>query len=113
MKRTESLRREIETLTSDLITVSLCVDQNPPISKVIGKQTTEVTFAGHGNPFVAIKNVPYADAYAEMAGSRAYNFKMIDGALLQLQYIIYRNKIKCHRLAFFSFAGFVRIPKQR
>ena len=39
--------------------------------------------------------------YLELCTKRTFNIKMIDGALIQMQYRFRKNKIESHRLAFF------------
>jgi hypothetical protein len=91
---------EIKKLTSRLIELSLCNEQNFPSTSTTGT-FVEVT-VGTGEAYVkALKNVPYSEVYGELLSARAFNFKMVDGALIQMSYSFENNALVRHRLAFF------------
>ena len=92
--------RNITALTSKLIELSLCNEQNFPTSAVAGT-AVDVSFSGGGSYGIALKNVPYVDIYMTLLGARAYNFRMVDGALLQMSYAFRDGRLVKHRLAFF------------
>jgi hypothetical protein len=98
----EAVRAEIEQLTADLISVGLCVDQNFPSMNVGKGGEIIVGFSETESLSITLKNIPYSDAYDELSKSRAYNMKLIDGALLQIMYLFSeRRELLRHRLAFF------------
>ena len=76
---------QINSLTEDLINVGLCDDQNFPRIVELKKGLTKVYIGGLGTN-VFLKNVPYKDVYYEMLKKRAFNMKMIDGALILMEY---------------------------
>lgn len=95
------VRNHIEALTADFISLSLCNDQNyPQLTKTSGNHE-EVTFCGDQNLSIVLKNMPYKDLYSELERTRAYNIKMLDGALIQIMYLFENGNIKKHRLAFY------------
>lgn len=93
--------KQISAITADLIGLSLCDHQNfPTLTQVSGTQT-EISFSGAANLGIVLKNVPYEVIYEELKRAQSYNFKMIDGALIQIMYKFVDEKIAAHRLAFF------------
>lgn len=50
---------------------------------------------------IVLKNITYEEMYNELMENRIFNIKMIDGALIQMQYKFKDNIIEKHRLAFF------------
>jgi len=96
----EQVRKEIEVLTADLISAGLCIDQNFPILTVIG-QRSEVNFGKTTDLSITLKNIAYVEAYKTLVTNRSYNFKMIDGGLIQLLYQFDNELLHRHRLAFF------------
>ena len=104
----KDIYNQISCLTSELISISLCNDQNFPnivsFSNVIKGDTfiqTEISFTNNSDLSIVLKNVPYIDIYHEIDRSKAYNLKMVDGALIQMMYTFINNEITSHRLAFF------------
>jgi|ERR1035441_6102913 hypothetical protein len=91
---------EIRQLTSKCIELSLCNDQNYPAAVKVGA-LTNISFAGGGGYTIALKNVAYAEVYSSLLVSKAYNLRMVDGALLQLSYTFHDRLLTRHRLAFF------------
>ncbi|MET4897915.1 DUF2290 domain-containing protein [Sphingomonadaceae bacterium jetA1] len=96
----ESVRREIEVLTADLISAGLCVDQNFPVLTTAG-ESAEVNFGKTTDLSVTLKNIAYVEAYAVLVKNRSYNFRLIDGGLVQLLYQFQEGSLCRHRLAFF------------
>ena len=90
---------EISTLTTDLIKYSITNDQIFPSLRT-DKNLTSIDFGKNDISFI-LKNKPYEDIFDQIAESRAYNFKLLDGSLIQLMYQFIDEKIHCHRLAFF------------
>ena len=50
----------------------------------------------------ALRNRPYGEIYQHLVQERAYNVKMLDGALIQMMYTFADRTLQRHRLAFFS-----------
>lgn len=95
------IHRQIQAITADLIELSLCDHQNfPTLTQVSGRQA-EISFSGAANQSIVLKNVSYELIYEELKRNQSYNFKMIDGALIQIMYRFLDEKVSAHRLAFF------------
>ena len=95
---------QIEKITSNLIELALCMDQNFPSIKKLNHSIEEVNMCSiesSYNSSIFLKNMSYGDMYYELCRRRMYNIKMIDGALIQMQYRFNGNSIESHRLAFF------------
>jgi hypothetical protein len=95
------IHKQILAITADLIGLSLCDHQNFPTLTRVSATHTEISFSGAANLGVVLKNVPYETIYEELKRTQSYNFKMIDGALVQIMYRFVDDKITGHRLAFF------------
>lgn len=93
--------KQVQTLTADLIGISLCNNQNFPSMEISPTGQTEVSFANTNNLSIVLKNRPYAEIYHELNRDSAYNLRMVDGALIQMMYRFKNNEIVAHRLAFF------------
>lgn len=92
--------KEIQSLTGQLISTGLCIDQNFPALQQDGN-IAEVTFGSTIDLSVTLKNISYAEAYTVLIANRSFNLKMIDGGIIQLLYKFENNKLLRHRLAFF------------
>ncbi|MBF0419006.1 MAG: DUF2290 domain-containing protein [Magnetococcales bacterium] len=97
----EEIFRQINKITADLIGLSLCDDQNFPSLCDHRNGICEVGIGECGNISYALKNVSYHDIYREMERTRAYNVRMIDGALIHMMYRFSDNQVRAHRLSFF------------
>jgi hypothetical protein len=97
----EGARSQIESITIELISSSLCNHQNFPILRQLGAADYEVTFGGAGGFAAALRSTPYRDIYDSFESRGDYNFKMLDGALMQLSYLFSAGELVSHRLAFF------------
>ena len=60
-----------------------------------------VSFPGAEYISAALQDRPYEEMYRELTESRAYNIKMLDGALIQMSYQFGHGELVNHRLAFF------------
>jgi len=97
----EQTRTQIEEITTLLVELSLCDEQFFPSFKLLGDGLVILTMPGSPNLTVAMKNVSYKDIYAELERSRSFNFRMLDGALIQLLYTFKDGEIESHRLSYF------------
>ena len=93
--------QDIKSLTTQLISNSLSVQQNFPIISELSNNIYEIKYAGMSDISIALKNLPYQDIYNELESGKNYNIKMIDGALIQMLYRYEENTLVSHRLAFF------------
>lgn len=90
--------KEIVSITTKLIETGLTIDEKYPVIS-----NHEITWTDQSDISVALKNVPYIEKYDELNKERNYNFKMLDGALVQIMYVFDRRgkEILSHRLAFY------------
>lgn len=91
---------QINSLTSDFIRTGLCDDQNYPHIKDLPNRIKEVTI-DKVDTSIFLKNIPYDEMYQISIEKRAYNLRMIDGALILLQYRFQHKVLIAHRLTFF------------
>lgn len=100
MLTAQKIYNHIKRLTSDIIKTGLCDDQNFPSIKGNSDKIKEIGVNSY-NSSIFLKSIPYKDMYLELCKQRMFNMKMLDGALVQMQYRFRKNKIESHRLAFF------------
>lgn len=104
MIRARDIFTQIQKLTYKLIESGLATDQcSPTIRRLSNSQREEVNISDiqSESSSIFLKKIPYKTLYYELLERRFYNIKMIDGALIQMQYIFSNNKIERHRLSFF------------
>lgn len=101
IKNPRDVFSQIQTLTSDLISISLCVNQKFPAIVESPEGFVDVTVSNLANLSVSLKNIPYHEIYKELASGGLYNLKMVDGALIQMMYRFKKDELVSHRLAFF------------
>lgn len=93
---------QITHLTNSLIETSLCDDQNSPITRPSTSNWITCQIAIPTNDVsIALKNLEYKDMYNAMRDKRNYNFKLIDGALVIMQYEFADDELIRHTLAFY------------
>ena len=100
MPTARQVHEQILRLTTDFIGTGLCDDQNYPKIANLSNEVVEIDISAM-NTSVFLKNIPYDKMYKIMKERRAYNFKMIDGALVLLQYRFKSGEIIAHRLCFY------------
>lgn len=93
--------QQIKRLVLYLVYTGIASDQNLPFQRTGHGNKTEITFHGAEHVSVAIKDKFYSEIYDHLLRERAYNVKMIDGAMLQMMYMYNGLNLKTHRLAFF------------
>ncbi|MDM3846839.1 MAG: DUF2290 domain-containing protein [Aphanizomenon gracile PMC649.10] len=96
----QKILQEIQTITTKLIQNSLCDQQNDASCKSVGKDSYEIAYSGMQDLSIALKNIDYKNIYQELDKGKNYNFKMLDGALIQLLYTYKNSELVSHRLAF-------------
>ncbi len=102
---------QIRKLTSDLIKIGLCDDSNYPRVLKLAQNIEEIDF-GSFDISISLKNVPYSVMYDELKAKRAYNIRMIDGALISFQYRFKNNRIIAHRLVFFPSPNLIQFQNE-
>lgn len=83
-----------------MIESGLCDAQNFPSSTQSTGGITEIGISSAENS-IFLKNISYAEMYAELLSRKHYNLKMIDGALITLLYRFQNENLIAHRLSFF------------
>ena len=69
----------------------LADDQRFAFQKSVDGNLHEVTFEGSEHVPFALRNRPYEEIYRHLHQQRAYNVKMLDGALIQMMYNLFRR----------------------
>lgn len=90
--------QEIVSITQKIIENGLSIEEKWP-----KRAGSKISWNDQSDFSIALKNIPYSEKYNELKNDRNFNFKMIDGALIQMLYEYNptgRNLIS-HRLAFF------------
>jgi hypothetical protein len=95
------VKSQIDAILKYLVETSLADDQQFPIVRNAGHGINEVTLNGAEHVSVALKEKDYREIYDHLVGVRAYNAKLLDGAIIQMMYVFDGRNIQRHRLAFF------------
>jgi len=104
MSNIDSIASEIRDLTSKMIEVGLCVESNFPRRATYPSEdgaVDEISIAGLEKATVALRNRPYAETYEVLREKRAFNMRLIDGALVQLRYRFRKGELLKHVLSFY------------
>ena len=90
--------QEIILITQKIIENGMSIEEKWPV-----KYGTKISWNNQRDISIAIKNLPYNLKYNSLKTNRNFNFKMIDGALIQMmyEYDASGRKLISHRLAFF------------
>ena len=105
---------QISDIVLYMMDTGLSDDQNFPYLDDREPPLIRVSFPGAEHIGVALRDRPYEEIYRDLAGSRAFNIKMLDGALVQMTYQFAHGELLNHRLAFFpspSLAEFQNDPQ--
>ena len=92
----------INELIAYLVDKGLADAQHFAYLDQIGSGLQDVTFRGARQVSVALRDRRYHEVYERLVEARAYNVKMLDGALIQMMYRFGAGELTHHRLAFFS-----------
>ncbi|WP_313799060.1 DUF2290 domain-containing protein [Cytobacillus sp.] len=93
--------KEISEITNKVIALGLSVKENFPQLKQNRDGSITIDWGNTDNISIALKNISYRDIYDELEKNELFNFKMIDGALIQIMYTFDKEGLYSHRLAFF------------
>lgn len=102
--------KQIRNLTYLLINNSFSINQNLPKYK-----NNKVIWVNYKKTAFSLKNEPYEIIYNNCIANKDYNFMLLDGALIQMQYEFNRNKLIGHILGFYpnpDFEKFQDNPKE-
>ncbi|WP_208108566.1 DUF2290 domain-containing protein [Candidatus Thiosymbion oneisti] len=81
--------------------MGLADDSNHTVPKQMAKAGFKIGFPGMSAISAALRERDYAEVYEELADARAYNMKLLDGAMVQMMYEFRDGALLRHRLAFF------------
>lgn len=91
--------KQISDITAEIIGLGICDNQNFPSMYTSSEGYEIVGIKGFNS--IALKNILYSELYKILLQEKQYNLKMIDGALIGLQYRFAKDKLLNHRLTFF------------
>ena len=97
----EKIYNQVNRLTADMIGLSLCDRQNFPTLRDVGQGYRKVDIGEDKNISLVLKNIHYYEIYTELDRTNMYNFRMLDGAIIQMMYCFKDNSVETYRLAFF------------
>lgn len=100
MPNPNQIVRQINDLITRLVQISLSDDQRFALQKQSRDNVTNVTFSGAEHVSFILKNQSYSETYKHLINKRAYNLKMVDGALIQIMYRYVGSILQQHRLVF-------------
>ena len=100
MPTSTATKIQIEETILYTIRTGLSDDYNYPYMDSKYSASTRITYPGAKPVGIAMDNRSYDDIYQELIDSRAYNIKMLDGALIQMIYEFQGRNLMKHRLAF-------------
>lgn len=102
MPTPREIEGQINGLTRFLVERSLVDDQRFARRRPKAGNVVHVTFEAAEHVSTAMRNLSYEEIYQHLIKERAYNLKMLDGALMQMMYVFSGRTLQRHRLAFFS-----------
>lgn len=89
--------QEIASITQKIIENGLSIDEKWP-----NRAGSKINWQDQRDLSIALRNIPYSEKYNELKNDRNFNFKMVDGALIQMMYEYNPTgrTLISHRLAF-------------
>ena len=94
----EATVNQINRLIRYLVETSLADDQQ--FAFLRESQVAEITFGRSIDLSGALGKVSYSETYENFIRDRAFNVKLLDGALIQMLYMFADGELRQHRLAF-------------
>ena len=90
--------QEIVSITQKIMENGLSIEEKWP-----DRTGSKVSWQDQKDLSIALKNISYVEKYKVLTSDRNFNFKMLDGALVQMSYEFNSSgrQILSHRLAFF------------
>lgn len=101
MPTANQVKKQINGVVGRWISASLADDQCFAYQRTSRAGLTEITFQGAAHLSIALRNRAYEEIYGQLVEARAYNARMLDGALVQMMYTFSNGVLRSHRLAFF------------
>ena len=101
MPTPSQIEKQINKLVKYLIETGLSDKQYFAFQRSMEGNLVQVTFEHAEHVSIALKDRSYNEIYQHLVQARAYNVKMLDGALIQMMYEFSAGTLRRHRLAFF------------
>lgn len=95
MSLSKDIIKQISDITEKLIKSSFSIREN-----YVADVENEIYWSGYKNIAFTLKRQPYDTIYKQCIIEKAYNFMLLDNALIQMMYRIKDNEIVSHRLAY-------------
>lgn len=106
MLKSKAIVKEIYDLTSKVIDSSITDKEKFPCMKIIQGYKV-IGIEGVDDLSIALKSMKYAELYKAMLDAGFYNFRFVDGGLVQLLYeFTPEDKLTRHKLAYFPSPDF-------
>lgn len=96
MQKIKEIVRQIKSINSLLIETNLCKSY-----RLVKEINGNITWEGYKNIAYVLGDFDYEAIYSQCIENRDYNFMFLDGAIIQMTYLVAHNEIVMHRLAFF------------
>jgi len=96
------LVKQISSITEQLIISSFSIREN-----YVAHSEGDIYWSGYKNIAFTLKKQPYDVIYEQCIKEKAYNFILLDNALIQMMYRIVDNQIVSHRLAYLPHPNFL------
>lgn len=93
--------QQCTSATNEFIKYSLCDAQNQPTMKELGKDVWQISITNNNGFSFILKDISYNETYDLLISEKLYNFKLLDGAIIQITYKFEKNRLLYHRLGFF------------
>jgi len=95
MNHKTEISKELRDLTTLLVEKGISIDQNWP-----SVNQNDIRWDNYQGLAFSLQNQPYEDIFEVCRKERDFNFMLIDGSLIQMQYRFARNNINSHILSF-------------
>jgi hypothetical protein len=93
--------QDLKSSITIAIAAGLSDDQRYPTLQNTGRYEQEIRIEGAPELSSSLRDSSYNAIYETLLKARAFNLKMIDGALVQMMYCFKKREITSHRLAYF------------
>lgn len=104
MSQKKEILNQLNNLTIKLIETNFSIKQNFPSN--VGN---EIVWSGYKDIAFTLKNESYDVIYKQCLKEKAYNFLLLDNALIQIMYRFSKDGIISHRLSYYPHPNFINI----
>lgn len=99
----KDVTKQITRITDHLIWNNFVISQNYP-----SERGHSIVWDNYINVGFTLKNENYTTIYNNIRENKDFNFLMLDGAIIQMQYEFYKDEIVKHILSFYPCPDFFR-----